>query len=183
MAPVNCPLSIRPSPRHSVRMKESIKATASAVGWALGIAALLLIAFLLIWGIAWVSDKVLPTLNLIMEILLGVLLVVGLPFLFSRKTRGYVGVGFVWWSYLCGLSLWLLCLLVCLNLWGVVAAVIGLCVVGVGVLPVAVLAALFKGEWLLLSAILFQLALTFGARFAGFFLASKSILSEGGICE
>lgn len=160
-------------------MKQAIKATTSAVGSILVVVALLLIADLLIFGIGWISGRVLPTLNLIVEILFVALLVVGLPLLFSRKTRGYVGIGFLWWSYLCGLNLWLLCLLVCLNLWGVTAAVAGLCLAGVGVLPVALLAALCKAEWLMLGAILFQLVLTLGARFGGVFLVSRSSLSDG----
>jgi len=45
---------------------------------------------------------------------------------------------------------------------------------GVGIVPVAILATLFKGEWGFLLFIIVMTFLTFGMRFLGILLAHKS---------
>ena len=95
-----------------------------------------------------------------------------------RKTRGFAGMAFYFWSLAAGLQLWLASLLVVLELWGIVAAIIGLCMAGVGVLPIALVASLFKAEW----SIFFQLLLSFGmmltARIGGMWLAERAAERE-----
>lgn len=155
-------------------MKNSLK---SLGGFALAVAclvAMLTLVGLFLFGAAWVSEKVLPVLNVILATtFLGLLLIV-LPLSLFRRCRGWCGVVFIYWSYLCGLILWMFSLLVTLNLWGIVAAIIGLILAGVGILPVAMLASLFKGEWSLLLQLILQFALLIGCRAFGLYLADKA---------
>jgi hypothetical protein len=156
------------------RLKEFLK---SIGGFILGV--VLLVAFLVLvdlflYGSAWLSDKVLPILNLIVAASFFILLLIVLPLSIFRKCRGWCAVAFIYWSYLCGLSLWMFSLLVTLNLWGLTAAIIGLLFMGIGVFPVALLACIFKGEWSILFQLLLQLALLIGCRLYGFYLAHKA---------
>lgn len=155
-------------------MKDFLK----SIGWfalafACLVAALTLVS-LFLFGAAWISDKVLPVLNVIFAFTFFLLLLIVLPLSFLRRCRGWCGVIFVYWSYLCGLVLWMFSLLVTLNLWGIVAAIIGLIFVGVGILPVAILATLFKGQWSLLLQLILQFALLIGSRAFGLYLADKA---------
>jgi hypothetical protein len=156
------------------RIKEFLKSIGGLVlGIVLLVAALTLVE-LFLYGSAWLSEKVLPVLNLIFVVTFVILLVVFLPLSIFRKCRGWCATAFVLWSYLCGLSLWMFSLLVTLNLWGYIAAIIGLLFMGVGILPVALLACIFKGEWSMFFQLIVQFILLFAARIYGFYLAGKA---------
>src|SRR3989442_872812 len=109
--------------------------------------ALCLLFGLVFWGVGWLADKVLPIITLIVGTAFWVLLIVGSPFLFFKKTRPWPLVGWVYWSYGLGLTLWLMCLVNVLQTWGVVAAIIGVMMAGVGVVFIAIIMALIKGMW------------------------------------
>lgn len=151
-------------------MKDKLKDASLGIlgcGAMIGLAAL---AVFLIRGVVWVSDKVLPWLNLASEILLGVCLLVLLPMCIFRKTRPFAGVGFYFGSYLFGLTLWVFSCLVCYLLWGYRALLFGLVLAGVGVLPVALVASVFTAHWSLLRDLTIQIVLTFGTRALGSWL-------------
>lgn len=86
---------------------------------------------------------------------LGTVLV--LPLAVFHSTRGLVA--FVLWLFarILGLTLWVWSCLVALVLWGWAAVIIGLLLLGIGVFPVALLAACFKGHW----DVFFQMLATF----------------------
>ena len=128
-------------------MKEKLKALGGLV---VGIAVMILfcvVIALFFRGAAWVSEKVLPVLSLIGAITFVPLILIGLPLSIFRKCRPVCAMIFVYWSYLCGLCLWMASLLLTITLWGYVAAIIGLFLGGIGVFPIAVFACMFKGEW------------------------------------
>jgi hypothetical protein len=159
-------------------MKEFLK---SIGGFVLGV--VLLLAFLILvdlflYGAGWFSEKVLPVVSLIGAVTLLILLLVFLPLSIFRKCRAWCAAAFIYWSYLCGLSLWMFSLLVTLNLWGLTAAIIGLLFMGIGILPVALLACIFKGEWSIFFQLILQLALLIGCRLYGFYLAHKAEQEE-----
>jgi len=54
--------------------------------------------------------------------------------------------------------------------WGVFALVMGLFLAGVGVLPAALISAIFHANWSVLTELLIGLALTFGTRILGAWL-------------
>jgi type IV secretory pathway VirB2 component (pilin) len=62
--------------------------------------------------------------------------------------------------------------------WGYGALAVGLIFAGVGVVPVALLAALFHAEWSVLLELVVGIVLTFGARFLGLWLTTPKQETE-----
>ena len=118
-----------------------------------------------------VGQKVLPWLLLASYLALVADLMVLLPLTFIRIVRPWVGLGFVISSYVFGLTGWFMGLLLTWALWGGHAVFIGLCFLGVGVVPMAMLATLFKGMWPELGMLILAVVLTFGIRLLGGVLA------------
>ena len=77
-------------------------------------------------------------------------------------------------SLVFGFTLWVWGLLFTYHLWGAIAVFIGLFLMGVGVVPIAMLATLFKGMWSTLGELVLLTVLTFGTRFAGAWTAAKA---------
>lgn len=125
-------------------------------------------AFLFIKGSVWLGEKVLPWLSFIMwpAIILDLLIFVPLGIIFE-KTRGVSGVGLVVSSYIYGLILWFWSLLLAYLLWGFVAVFIGLFILGVGVVPVAIIATIFEGLWGTTGKLFLLLFMVFASRMLG----------------
>src|ERR1035438_6796518 len=70
-----------------------------------------------------------------------------LPLCVFRRTRPWAGAGYVYASYVFGLMLWAYSCLFVVYAWGYGALAVGLIFAGVGVVPVALLAAIFHAEW------------------------------------
>ena len=118
------------------------------VALGLGILCLLLfIGGLLFWGTAWVSVKIFPWLTVAFWIALLVSLVVLLPLSAFRKTRLMASYGLYFGSYIFGTMAWVWGFLLALMLWGWMAVIIGIILGGIGVVPIALLACLFNGQW------------------------------------
>ena len=139
---------------------------------------LLLLSGLFIYVSAWVGEKIYPWLAGVYGLTFGVVIFVLLPFAFFRKTRVVSGIGMMISSYVFGLTLWVWGLLLTYNLWGFFAVFIGLFIFGVGVVPIAMLATLFKGMWPTLGDLVLLTVLTFGTRFAGVWITSKAKLDQ-----
>ena len=71
------------------------------------------------------------------------------------------------YSYVAGFAIWLICLATLSILWGNVWMIVGLFFAGVGVVPLACVALLFNGEWLLLGVLLIVLVIIFACRIGG----------------
>jgi len=146
-------------------------------GWiVLGIAFMVvlgLLGMLFIYGGVWLGDKVYPWLVNISSIAFLTLIFILLPLTIFRKTRAFAGNGIVFASYVFGITLWVWGMLVTFELWGGFGLFIGLSIAGVGVVPLAMLATMFKGLWPIFWQLVVLLILTFGARFTGMFAISK----------
>jgi hypothetical protein len=68
--------------------------------------------------------------------------------------------------------LWAYSCLFVVYAWGYGALAVGLIFAGVGVVPVALLAAIFHAEWSVLLELVVSIVLTFGTRFLGFWLTT-----------
>ncbi len=132
-----------------------------------GIVGITLVAFLLITGGAWLADKAYPWLILLFTLALGISIFILLPLAIFRRTRGFAGLGIYIASYIFGITLWVWCLLTVYTLWGGFAVVIGILMGGVGVVPLAIIAAAIKGLWSLAIQMIVVALVTFGARFLG----------------
>ena len=109
------------------------------------------------------------------ELALAVAIFVLLPLTIWRKTRGAVGAGLLITSYIFGLTTWLLSAAVTFGSFGWFGLIIGLLFLGVGVVPLAIIGAIFKLDNGGLALVLFvMVVVTFGARFGGAYAASKA---------
>lgn len=129
--------------------------------------AILFIPVLFIWGGIKLGTVLIPWLYLASGIAFLVNIVIFLPMAIFRNTREWAGVCMFFSSYVFGLTLWFLGLLLTYIIWGGFAVFIGLFLAGVGVVPVAMLATLFKGLWGPFGILIGLTILTFGTRIFG----------------
>jgi hypothetical protein len=156
----------------------SARPTLSTIGtYALGVVivlALLVLPVLLLVGAERVGEKILPWLMLVCVLALAFNIVILVPLALIPPTRPWAGLGFFISSYLFGLTGWFMGLILTLQLWGVFAVVIGLFFLGIGVVPIAMLATLLNGMWVELALLVLAMVLTFGVRMLGAFLTEKA---------
>jgi hypothetical protein len=161
----------------SFRWRESIKGLGVGV-LGLGILGiLLLLAVLFTRGVVWAAEKLMPWLAWASAVALLVCVLL-LPLCIFRRTRPWAGIGYFAASYAFGAMLWAYACLFVVSTWGYAALIIGLLFYGIGVVPIAILAAVFHGEWSALWQVLLSIALTFGTRGLGAWLMSKSKRTE-----
>jgi hypothetical protein len=134
---------------------------------AVGVITLILLSLLLLRGMVWASDKALPWLITGSEIAIIICVFVLFPLCIFRITRPWAGVAFVYASYLFGAMLFAYSCVFVVYVWGYGGLVVGLIFAGVGVVPVAILAALLHAEWSVLLELVVGIVLTFGTRFLG----------------
>ena len=139
-----------------------------------GLFVLILISIFTIKGAVWIGEHVLQWLINFAWIVLAVNLLILLPLSLFRKTGIVGGIGMYISSYIFGLTLWFLGLLITYFTWGFLGVFIGLVMAGVGVVPVAMLATLLNGEFFSLLVLIVLTILTFGVRSLGIYLASRA---------
>lgn len=155
-------------------MKEKLKNFGYYV---LGIAGLLLLLFVsiaMLKGAVWIGEHALQWLIDFSWIVIAINLLILLPLGLFKKTGIVGGMGIYISSYVFGLTLWFLGLLLTYFTWGFFGILIGLVLGGVGVVPVAMLATLLNGEFFSLVVLVILTILTFGTRALGIYLASRA---------
>ena len=146
-------------------------------GYAIGIGiflGLMFLAMFLIEGGVWLGAKVLPWLSIIMWLVFALDILIILPLGIFEKTKGASAIGLVVSSFVYGLTLWFWTLLLTYLIWGTVAVFIGLFIMGIGVVPIAIIATAIKGQWAITGQIIMLLVLTFGSRALGFHFAQRA---------
>lgn len=137
------------------------------------VAGLILISVLFIEGAIWATVKLTPILETANELALCATVLLLIPA--SLKIgRGLSAVGYLVISYIFGITLWMFGLIVAYAIWGVVGIIVGLGFLGLGVVPVALIASLLHGEWYAIANLAFGIVLTFGTRAFAAFLAAKA---------
>jgi hypothetical protein len=144
----------------------------SVVGFLFFIA-IFFVAILFIHGGVWLADKILPLLAPISLLVLIFSILVLVPLGLFRKTRNFAGSCLYLVSFVFGITVWLEGLLDTYVLWGPFGVIVGLGLLGVGVVPVAMVLTLIKGMWPDLVELVVLVALTFGSRGLGLYFASK----------
>lgn len=155
-------------------MKEKLK---NFGYYTLGIAGFLLVLFIgvvMIKGAVWLGEHALQWLIDFSWIVFAINLFILFPLGLFRKTGIMGGMGMYISSYVFGLTLWFLGLLLTYFTWGFFGVFIGLVLGGVGVVPVAMLAMLINGELFTLLVLVILIVLTFGSRSLGIYLASRA---------
>ena len=151
-------------------MRDTLKVIGGVFVWILALVCLWLIGVLIIKGGVWLTDKLYPWLLGIALLSLLISVFCFLPSAALKETRLFAGVGLLICSYVFGALLWAFGFLVTYNLWGIFGLVIGLMLFGVGVVPIAILATLFKGMWSTLGLLILGLFAVYGTRsLSGYF--------------
>lgn len=149
----------------------------SIVGIAVMIAFFFLI-IVLIKGATFVSAWAFPFLQTVS----GFTLFIGVPLLlilgFIRPTRHIGGSGLYIASVVFGITVWISALLYTLSTWGWLAVFVGLVFAGVGIVPVAMVAAGFRQEWAIIGQLLLGVVAVFGCRAVGVIFLAKVRNSE-----
>lgn len=91
-----------------------------------------------------------------------------------KGIRGFAGGTIFLSSFIFGLVTWLLGFVVTYSLWGLWAVIVGILFVGGGVVPIALLATLFKGMWDPFFTLLVLTTITFGSRVIGVLIAESA---------
>lgn len=132
-----------------------------------GVIIMLFLLVLAIQGGAWLAAKILPALPIFAEIVLAADILIFLPLAIFRRTQRLAGDGLFVSSYAFGVTLWIWAFLLAYTIWGALAVIIGIFLVGVGVVPIAMLATAFTGQWGNLGILVSLLLITFGIRWLG----------------
>lgn len=133
---------------------------------AIGIGLLTGAAAFSLWILEWTFPAFLITL------LLSLLLVA--PLSLIPPTRGISAVGFMIASFAFGAILWIWGMAYSYSVWGLFGVIVGLLLFGVGVVPVAMFAALVHGDWGNLGMFVATVVVTFGFRGLAGWLAKKA---------
>ncbi|HAP00260.1 MAG TPA: hypothetical protein DCQ83_09480 [Fibrobacteres bacterium] len=126
-------------------------------------------------GGVWAGQRAYPLLSGLSRFALLITVLVLAPLAVIPRTRLFAGLGIIAASYVFGFTLWMWSLLLTYNLWGLFAVILGLFFLGVGIVPIALLAALFNGEWTTLTQLILLAIFVPVSRSTGFFLAASGI--------
>ena len=154
---------------------------ASIGGWLLyltfgfGGIALLLLFF---QGVGWIRDNVYPWSTLAAGIAALAVVPISILLAIFRKSRGIGAIGLLISSYVIGLGLWIWSLIVVYEFAGVFWLIVGVVIGGIGVVPVAFIAALFFREWSIAGQILIAAIFVYGVRWISLFLSERSGIEE-----
>ena len=152
--------------KHGSSIRSGLACVGMVAMWAAGIALIVFVGKHLDTVFGWTREVAEWT-------LVGCIFILA-PLGLFRRTRAAGGIGFYVASFAFGANLFIFAVIVVLSLWGVLALVIGLLIAGVGVLPVAFLASVWRREWSVFWELVFGLVLTFGARAYGIYLTTKA---------
>ena len=133
-----------------------------------------ILATLWLYGVVWMAEKLYPSLLNLAQVTLALVFCLLLPMAFFEKTRLWSGFGMVVASYIIGLSLWVLSVLVTIKIWGIRGLLLGLLLSAGTVVPVAFLASVLNGLWSSVADLLFAVLITLVPRLLGGYLLARS---------
>lgn len=123
--------------------------------------------FVFILGATFVGTHILPVLKILSQGAALICLLVCLPLSFSKKHQVRAGRWLVQLSWIFGITAWFMGIVASYQIWGTMAVVFGLLLMGVGVIPVGALAALWTGQTALFGQILLWSTVTLLVRTTG----------------
>ena len=142
-----------------------------------------LIALMFLRGGVWLGGKALPIFQWLARITLGVVVIILLPMTAFHRTQRMAAKGLIQSASLFVITLWVWGLLLTYNLWGGVAVLVGVCLLGVGVVPMAVVATAIAKMWPTFGQLILLAVLTYGTRRIGKKLLLKLQMQEEKIYE
>jgi hypothetical protein len=134
---------------------------------ALVLTGIILIALMFLRGGVWLGEKALPYFMWLARITFGVVVIIILPMSAFRRTQRFAARGLISASSIFGITLWVWGLVLTYNLWGGGAVLLGLLLLGIGVVPMAMLATLLAALWSTFGQLLLLAVLTYGTQHFG----------------
>ena len=138
-----------------------------------------ILIWIFIYGAGFVSGWAIPYMAWATNVAALVCIFLLLPLSLIHKARFVTATGFMISSYVFGIATWMLGLLITLQYWGVIGVIVGLAIVGVGVVPVGMLAAAINTSWTEVLILVIGLGFTFGARMLAIWIGEKYDAEEG----
>lgn len=129
-------------------MKEKLKSLQGLIIFIISLIPVVLLIITFILGVDWYWTKVVNQ-EWFFTIYWITLVVFVLFLLISciKKARLVGAIGLMVVSYIFGALTWMFSLGVTWIIWGLIAVIIGLFIAGIGIVPVALVATLFTGNW------------------------------------
>jgi hypothetical protein len=162
-----------------MRMWQKIKLFAVGTGYLgafIGLALVgVLISLFIIKGGVWLGKTVYPLSILLTQLAFAASIFVFLPLSFIRRTYGLSSGGLFIASMVIGVGIWIWALLLTYHIWGAVGVFVGLFMMGVGVVPVALVATMVKGMWGIFGQLLLALALMWAVRLYAYHVDQKAL--------
>lgn len=107
-------------------------------------------------------------------------LTVLLPLAFTKSKKNFSSTALIYVSYLFGADLWMVCIAVLWDRWGVLGVILGLLLTYRHLLAFpAVVACAFHGDWQDFAAIIVLQVVTVGSRTGGAWLKAKIAREQG----
>lgn len=159
-------------------MRDALKGFGSVVLGIVVLAAIVALFVVFIRGATWAIEHLLSPLIVVGWVALAIDIVILLPLSAFKPLRGFTGSVIFISSYVFGLITWMFGFVFTYALWGLGAVIFGLLFLGGGVVPMALLATMFKGHWEAFFTLLALLVITFVARAFGMAIASSSAASS-----
>lgn len=125
-------------------------------------------------GRIWFKETILPLHELVFYTLLTLTVLILIPLLVMKTTRPYSGHMLYQFAYFFGGIAWFYSANYCLNFLGKFWFIFGSCMVGVGLLPIAVIGSIIKKHWAFLGFFGLQLTAAIGCWFLAAHAASTS---------
>ena len=132
-----------------------------------------LIIVLFIIGVESVSARITHLLILGTFFAIAICIFILLPLSIFRSTRKFAIIGFYISSYVFGLTTWMIGFQDTDYFWGVEGVFIGLLFVGVGIVPLGIIADALHQEWRNVLMLLIGIVFTFGIRVLAMHMAGK----------
>lgn len=156
-----------------MNIKEKAKGVGGGILGGLSFLLIILLPIIVLGVLIGFGFSILPFLANATGVMTSIVVFIFLPLLIFNKTREWSASAIIWTSYLFGITFWLYSALIAYDLWGLLGLIIGFAFMGIGVAPIAFLAALFSGEWIILLTIVYMAVLTFGSRTLGIYILEK----------
>lgn len=160
---------------------EALKAAGSVIAGLAIFAALVFIGVVFILGAETVSERALPFFSTATVLAIVFCVVILLPLSILRATRIVSVWGFFIASYVVGVYIWMFSFLITYSLWGAGAVFIGLCFVGIGILPLAIIAVVTQGLWSAVVNLLLGIVILYGTRIFAIYLAASFENAEASV--
>ncbi len=125
-------------------------------------------------GKLWFKQTILPVHDQVFVWLFALTVFMVIPLLALKASRPFSRQFLYELPYFFGGIAWFSAASYCLNSLGKFWFIFGSCIVGFGVIPIAVAGTVIKGHWAFLGYLFFQLAVTFGCRYLALAVVQSS---------